>query len=80
MSPLPPLSALTFRDRYFLEFASRDVAQHGCTVRTIHGAEFEISSGLHADLISGVLADYVRHGLMAAAAPAQPDQLEDEHV
>ena len=80
MSSLPPLSALTCRELYFLEFASRDVAQHGCTVRTIYGTELIVSPGLHADLIAGVLADYVRQGLMSAAAPVQPDQLETDHV
>ena len=80
MSPLPPLSALNWRERYFLEFARRDISEHGCTIRTICDVELTISPGLHADLIAGVLADYVRQGLMSAAAPAQPDQLETDHV
>ena len=80
MSPLPPLSALNWRERYFLEFARRDISERGCTVRTIYGTELTISPGLHADLIAGVLADFVRQGLMAAAAPVQPDQLEADHV
>ena len=80
MSSLPPLSALNWRERYFLEFARRDISENGCTVRTIYGTELEISPGLHADLIAGVLEDFVRQGLMSAAAPAQPDQLEADHV
>ena len=80
MSPLPPLSALNWRERYFLEFAHRDISKRGCTVLTIYGTELTISPGLHADLIAGVLADYVRQGLMSADALVLPDQLEAEHV
>ena len=79
MSSLPPLSALNWRERYFLEFARRDISEYGCTVR-VYGAEVTISPGLHADLIAGVLADYARQGLISAAAPAQPDPLEADHV
>ena len=79
MPSLPPLSALNWREHYFLE-SRRDISERGCTVRTIHGVELTVPPGLHADLIAGVLADFVRQRLMSAAAPAQPDQLEDEHV
>lgn len=79
MSP-PPLSALNWRERYFLEFARRDISERGCTVLTIFGTELTISPGLHADLIAGVLADYVRQRLMSADALVLPDQLEADHV
>lgn len=82
MSPLPSLSSLTFRERYLLEFASRRVAEKGCVVITSSGDEFAISPGLHATLIAGVLADFVRIGGMssAAAAPIQAGELEARHV